>query len=90
MKMVLISHDHYQISLRDAKSFGKLPAEGKEHLVTHEGKNYFLSQTPVNGEWVWCVRPTNWKMKDGRMVLEMADVARSSIFPSAFPEYKQA
>lgn len=72
IKMTHLDHGHHIVSAADARRLcgvGSLPAHGRERLVEYEGRHYWLSRTPHEGGLVWCVRPTDWRLVDGRAVL---------------------
>lgn len=71
MRMTHLSHGFYMIDKGDAKRLngGRLPSPGKEALVEHDGKNWWLARTPHGEGFVWSIRETDWRMADGRAVL---------------------
>lgn len=49
---------------------GKLPAYGRERLVEHEGRHYWLCRLTFGDRRGWALRDAgNWKLIDGKAVL---------------------
>lgn len=69
--MQKIDNGYTLVTPQKARSLnaGKLPAAGYEALVQHEGKWHFLARTQYQGKTHWSIRPTPWRMENGRMVL---------------------
>lgn len=44
---------------------GKLPGPGKEKLVEINGKHYWLAATVNQGQRVWTLRATSWRLVEG-------------------------
>lgn len=71
-----IDHNYVLVSVKEARQLngGKLPESGYEALVMHNGQPHMLGQTLYQGTYQWAVVPTSWRMKDGRMVLDMEGI----------------
>lgn len=72
MKMTPLSHGFHEISEADAKKLnnGRLPRQGFEALVLHEGKHWWLARTIEGGKVVWSIRDAGrWRLVDGQAVL---------------------
>lgn len=67
-----IDNGFYEISAAKAKALagGRLPAHGREQLVEHEGKTYWLTLTVHGGKAVWSIRDGgSWKLRGGVAIL---------------------
>lgn len=67
MKTQVIDNGFLLISKADAKRLnaGKLPKDGYESLVFHEGKHYWLARTRYDGKQRWSIRHTKWHLVNG-------------------------
>ncbi len=49
---------------------GKLPGNGREKLVVHQGTHWWLGRTQHMGRTVWVIRASRWHLDgDGNAVL---------------------
>lgn len=58
MKTTPIDNGFMLITEADARRLGggTLPAPGRERLVVHEGKDYWLARTMYQGKMRWSIR----------------------------------
>lgn len=79
MKLTLLDNGRFIIAPRDARELagdGGLPVAGRELLVEHDGKSWWLARTIHGGRQVWTIRETGWRRRNGLAVLGSDDARR--------------
>ena len=72
-----VTHKEAADLTRDCTGRAHLPGNGRERLVCHGGRHYWLARTPlqwrggrtIKSGWVWAVYRCGWIYKDGGPVL---------------------
>ena len=70
--MTYLDNGFYVVSRADAVTLtgGHLPGAGRECMVSYDGNNYWLTQTPHHGKFVWSMRlAIGWRLVGGIAVL---------------------
>ena len=65
-----IDNGFFEITESQARKLcGTLPPHGREKLVAHDEKHYWVARTTVGGKQVWSIRQSAWKLTNCCAVL---------------------